>query len=118
MEDPSQYNQPYGAPQKNIYYLIHKRYIIRYLMKTRVHPHTDTRKVNWSYFIYSGKISHFIQAHSHKITIEEINENKSYLLKVIKNAILLASQANPKSMLLKTTLAFFYIKYEKILPAS
>jgi len=80
--------------EMNMHYVMHKKILLRYLMKRRTMPNSETRIFNWQYFIFEGKLA--------QISREEI----------IKNYIKEACQKNPKSHLAKITLAHYYVKTE------
>ena len=94
--------------EKNVYYIVHKQYILDYFAKHKVLPHSDTRHIDKNFFFARGRL---LQLSEHTgLDVQELERDKHTFIDMMKEYLAFISNAHPKSHLIKIFLANIFVK--------
>jgi len=98
--------------EKNLYYLVHKRFILLYFLKNR--NIIDQGIVRWldADLMYQAKLKNIEEQSG--LDFEELDRNKKLLMRSLKGTYLEILSKEPRSHLARINLANFYSKFENL----
>jgi len=98
--------------EKNIYYLVHKTFVLQYCLKKRRIVHGEANDLKIYDVLYQGKLKKM--AKDLEINFEEICKGKEKILFCIKAICLRITKKLPQSMLAQMNLAYIYSKFDSL----
>jgi len=94
----------------HVHYAAHKGYILRYLMKKRKAPTSDTRIFDMDYFLFGGKMAQIQEWKGMEKT--NLGVTKDQFAKIMSDFSVDITHQYPKSHLAKAILADYYVRKE------
>jgi len=98
--------------EKNVYYLVHKRFILLYFLKSRKAIHEGILRLSYADIMYQGRLAE-VGVES-QLSFEELDMNKKVLVRNLKMICLKALSQYPRALLAQINLANSYSNFEDL----
>jgi len=99
--------------EKNIYYLVHKRYILFYFLKSRKIINGGVNTLTFADIMYQAKLAEIILK-STELSFEGLNINRTLLKRSLKIIYVETLHLHPKAILAEINLADLYSNFEEM----
>jgi len=99
--------------EKNVYYLVHKRFILLYFLKSRKAIHGGINKFSLADILYQAKLAEII-TNSSEFSFAELDINKTLLVRSFKTLCQEILKLHPKTLLAQINLAYSHSKFEDL----
>ena len=98
--------------EKNIYYLVHKRIILLYFLKSRTSINPGVNKISYVDIFYQAKLVDIVLGSD--FSFAELDRNKALLTRNLKVICLEILSRYPKTLLVQINLAYSHSKFEDL----
>jgi len=99
--------------EKNLTYLVHKRFILLYYLKSRKVIHAGVNKFSYADIMYQARLADVV-AQDSEVTFLDLDANKMQLARSLKVICLEILGRYPTAILAQTNLAYSYSQFEDL----